>query len=167
MKVDYLDVLDWAVGSLLQQETVREDIARLELALKISPEPFVWSVVDCSRLGGVLPQEIRSAWIFVLRKGLWTGAHYHPNSIQHMAVVEGGGWARVAGKLRSLVPHGTSGYAYEDVWQVIDKEVPHEFLPEGRDMVVISFHTCAADELVEIEVGSGHTRRYEPGKLNA
>lgn len=156
-----LDSLSRAVDSLLTQGRIRQDIARLKVELQSSPEPFVWSVVDCASLAGVLPADIRSGWIFVLRKDTPSGAHHHPNSVQHMVMVEGAGRSVVAGEERRMLRFDSAGHAPRDLWYVIDRNVTHEFFPEGEDVVVISFHTCEADELVEVEKGSGHVRRYE------
>jgi mannose-6-phosphate isomerase-like protein (cupin superfamily) len=156
-----LDSLDRAVTTLLAQDRVRRDIARLKTELQSSPEPFVWSVVDCSVLAGILPDGIRSGWIFVLRKDTPSSAHHHPNSVQHMVMLEGAGRSAVGGQERPMLRFGTAGSTLQDRWYVIDRNVIHEFFPEGEDVVVISFHTCAADELVEVEQGSGHVRRYE------
>ena len=161
MQVSYLASLDRAVASLLKQAPIRESIARLKGELQACPEPFVWVTLDCTPLVGILPRQILSAWIFVLRKDVWSGAHFHPNSIQHMVVVEGRGRSKIAGDEKPMVPYGTPGHPPEAAWQVIDKNVAHEFLPEASDMVVISFHTCPPDELLEIESGTGHARVYE------
>jgi|SRR5215469_4812814 len=167
MQVAYLNSLDRAAGLLLRQATVREDIAKLKDALRVSTEPFVWAIIDCAGLASILPPEIQSAWIFVLRHGVWSGTHYHPNSVQHMIMVQGEGRARIAGAEQSMLRHDAPGRTPEERWQVIGEHVPHEFLPEGQDMVVISFHTCPPDELIEIESGTGHSRHYEPKKTSA
>jgi len=44
---------------------------------------------------------------------------------------------------------------------VIPEGVPHEFFPAGRDVVVVSFHTCDSDELEEISCDSGAARNYK------
>jgi hypothetical protein len=49
----------------------------------------------------------------------------------------------------------------DEIWYVIPEGVPHEFLPTERDMVVVSFHTCEAEELQEVSCDSGVTREYE------
>ncbi|HSC47373.1 MAG TPA: hypothetical protein VLG68_04750 [Gammaproteobacteria bacterium] len=161
MKIAYLDKLDRAVALLLGQRAVRDSIARLKREMQASPEPFVWVTLDCGPLAGVLPPEIRSAWIFVLKRDTWSGAHYHPNSIQHMVVIEGGGRSKVGGGERRMLRYDAAGSTPDERWYVIDKNVPHEFLPEGSDVVVMSFHTCEQDGLVEIEVGAGQSRVYE------
>jgi hypothetical protein len=57
---------------------------------------------------------------------------------------------------------GEPGSSLDDVWYVIPEGMPHEFFPTEQDMVVLSFHTCASDELEEISCNSGTTRNYEP-----
>src|SRR5215472_8366448 len=108
MHVSYLDSLDQAVHRLLQEAHLHQSIARLRIELQSSPEPFVWSTVDCETLRDLLPAAIQSAWIFVLRKDLWSGAHFHPNSVQHMVLVEGRGRARIAGEEARIIPFGTN-----------------------------------------------------------
>jgi hypothetical protein len=44
---------------------------------------------------------------------------------------------------------------------VIGEGVPHEFFPEETEMVVVSFHTCDARELEEIELKAGVKRLYQ------
>jgi len=51
--------------------------------------------------------------------------------------------------------------ASDETWYVIPENVPHEFFPRGRDVVVVSFHTCDSEELEEISCDSGATRNYE------
>jgi hypothetical protein len=160
MRDDPLEMLDEAVGLLLAQDAVRRSIAELRAALKRSTETFVWSVLDCAAAAAALPAEIRSGWIFVLKRDTPSGAHYHPNSVQHMVMVEGGGWSDIAGERRRMLPFRSQGHALHEVWYVIDRNIPHEFFPVDRDMVVISFHTCAADELQEISCDTGESRFY-------
>lgn len=160
MKVDYLDSLDQAVTKLLAQEETRQTIVRLKHELQISAEPFVWAAVDCDSVADLLPAKIRSGWIFVLKRDTASGAHHHPNSIQHMVVIEGTGKSIVGGHKREMLRHRAPGKRPEDIWYVIDRNITHEFFPRGTDMVVISFHTCATDELLEVG-SSGQSRRYQ------
>ena len=65
--------------------------------------------------------------------------------------------------LKSCTPR-SGGFSFGEKWYVIGEGVPHEFFPEGEDMAVVSFHTCAAEELEEVASGSGARRIYElPG----
>ena len=106
-----------------------------------------------------LPPEIRSCWIFLLRDGTPSGLHYHPNSIQHMIALNGRGDAHIGDTRRDMLTIDARA-ALADMWFVIDRDEPHEFLPRGEHMAVVSFHTCAADELEEIACGSGGSRHY-------
>ena len=43
---------------------------------------------------------------------------------------------------------------------VIPPNTPHAFAPGSEDLVVVSFHTVAPEELLEIEVASARSRTY-------
>lgn len=161
MASDLLQRLDFAAGLLAAQPAFQEETRRLKLALRDSHEPFVWSVVDLASLADSLPPIIRSAWIFVLKQDQPSGAHYHPNSVQHMVMLEGTGRSRVDGEEREMPLFRAPGRAPEETWYVIRENTPHEFFPRGMDMVVVSFHTCSADELQEIACDTGAMRTYE------
>ena len=146
---------------LLGQPNIVQTINRLKVSVRTCKGPFVWSVIDTrGDVSQQLPAHIKSAWIFVLKKDTRSICHFHPNSIQHMLMVEGQGSFEIGGIRSPLHRHDPSIVA-DDVWTVIDKNVPHEFFPERTDMVVLSFHTCAAEDLIEIECGTGHQRHYE------
>jgi mannose-6-phosphate isomerase-like protein (cupin superfamily) len=151
MNASDLEKLNTAVEFLIGQKTVMETIERLDQEADHSQEPFVWSVIELDSIARPLPDTIKSCWIFVLRKNVPSGCHYHPNSIQHMITIKGQGRQQIAGQSKRMVL---------DKWIVIDKNVPHEFFPEDENMVVISFHTCAATELEEIGCDTGQKRLY-------
>jgi hypothetical protein len=134
----------------------------LTVELSESQEPFVWTTVALDTIGVVLPTSIKSCWIFLLKRDVPSGSHYHPNSVQHMVALNGCGRSEVGGAKRTMIPFGSARHSIEEQWHVIGQGVPHEFYPEGEDMAVISFHTCAANELEEIGSGSGARRIYEP-----
>ncbi|MEW5761154.1 MAG: hypothetical protein AB1779_10370, partial [Candidatus Thermoplasmatota archaeon] len=102
-----------------------------------------------------------SAWIFVNKKDVPSIAHYHPNSTQHTVILEGEGEVKIADRYEEMRLFDQQD---EDCWYVIDKNVAHEFYPRGREMVVISFHTCLSNELIEIKCDSGKQRLYETMK---
>jgi hypothetical protein len=155
-----LSQLTEAVWHLLGQPQVVRTIERLKKDVASREGPFVWSVIAAGVDLSPLPADIKSAWIFVLKKDTPSICHFHPNSIQHMAVIEGCGSAEIDGVRAPLRRFGASK-AVKSQWTVIDKNVLHEFFPVQTDMVVLSFHTCAADDLIEIECGTGRQRRYE------
>lgn len=161
METSDLRKLSSAVEFLINQKSVRETVDQLSQEINHSPEPFVWSVMDLSSIPHELPENIKSGWIFVLKKDVSSGCHYHPNSIQHMTTITGQGTSKIAGKYKPLVQFGAPGESLVDQWIVIDENVPHEFFPERENMVVISFHTCEASELEEIGCDTGDKRLYE------
>jgi uncharacterized protein YjlB len=156
----YLPQLNEAVAELITRPAIHGVVARLKQQLQHTSEPFVWSTVDLQSITVRLPNEIRSGWIFVLKKDVPSGCHYHPNSIQHMVMIEGEGSSKVGAVSGQMKRFGEPDCTLDDVWYVIPEGVPHEFFPTGRDMVVVSFHTCEADELTEISCDSGATREY-------
>jgi hypothetical protein len=160
MSVD-LEKLSSAVEFLVNRTTFLETVNRLNEEISHSKEAFVWSVIDPNSIKRELPEGIRSGWIFVLKKDIWSGCHYHPNSIQHMATIKGQGISKVAGEYRRLVQFGSSDNSLPDKWLVIGKGVPHEFFPEKEEMVVVSFHTCEASGLEEVDCETGEIRIYE------
>jgi mannose-6-phosphate isomerase-like protein (cupin superfamily) len=151
-------MMDRAVAELVTRADVVATIERLKAELRASEEPFVWATIDVENAPHI-PDEIQSAWIFALRAGRWSGAHYHPNSVQHMAVIEGRGRSRIGGTLGEIVAFGDG--ASGERWFVIEPGVPHEFFPVEGDMIVMSFHTAAARELLEVSESGGVTRHYE------
>ena len=149
---DELAQLSQAALTLLGRRDLQETIARLKVEVKDTTDTFVWSTLALPAPGVDLPSHILSGWIFVLKADTPSGAHHHPNSVQHMLMLEGRGRSCVGGQWRELT-HAE--------WTVIPEGVAHEFFPEGEAMVVMSFHTCAAEDLEEVAVGSGQSRHYE------
>ena len=161
MNANDLQKLSAAVEFLIDQKSLSETIEQLSQEVEHSQEPFVWSVIDLRCIPRQLPDSIKSGWIFVLKKDVSSGCHYHPNSVQHMATIKGQGTSRVGGESKRLVQFGSTNNSPSDQWVVIDKNLPHEFFPEEENMVVISFHTCEANELEEIGCDTGEKRLYE------
>src|SRR5262245_48232790 len=144
-----LEKLHSAVEWLLRQESFSNTVAHLRVELAGSREPFVWTTVGLDAIPVTLPAAIKSCWVFLLKRDVPSGSHYHPNSIQHMTVLNGRGRSIVGGIERPMIPFRSARHSIEEQWHVIGKGVPHEFFPEGEDMAVVSFHTCAAAELEE------------------
>ena len=161
---DYLPQLNEAVAQLIVTPDFPGLIDTLKSQLQDSPEPFVWSTIDLKSVATPLPDSIKSCWIFVLKKDVPSGCHFHPNSIQHMVTIEGEGTSDVGGTSREMKCFGEPGSSPDDVWYVIPEGMPHEFFPRGTDVVVVSFHTCEPHELQEISCDSGAMREYEPLK---
>jgi mannose-6-phosphate isomerase-like protein (cupin superfamily) len=156
-----LNKLNAAVELLISKKSYSETVDQLSRDINQSLEPFVWSVIDLNSIELELPENIKSCWIFVLKKNVPSGCHHHPSSIQHMVVIKGQGTSRVANSNRRMIQFGSPAESLADIWYVIDEGVPHEFFPEEEDMIVVSFHTCSANELEEIACETGQTRLYE------
>lgn len=159
---EYLPQLHEAVAQLIARPETHSLVDSLKKQLPQTSEPFVWSAIDLQSIRAQLPDSIRSCWIFVLKKDVASGCHYHPNSIQHMVMVEGEGSSKVGPDSREMKLFGDPDSSLDDVWYVIPEGMPHEFFPKGQDVVVLSFHTCTSDELEEISCDSGATRNYDP-----
>jgi mannose-6-phosphate isomerase-like protein (cupin superfamily) len=161
VSADYLQQLNDAVAQLVTRPEIRSAVETLKGQLQDTSEPFVWSTIDLQSVTTPLPDDIRSGWIFVLKKDVPSGCHFHPNSIQHMVVIEGEGSSKVGSVASEMKRFDEQGQALDQTWYVIPEGVPHEFFPRGTDVVVVSFHTCDTDELEEISCDSGAARNYE------
>ena len=160
VNVDLLK-LNSAAEFIVNQNTFAQTVDQLSKALTHSSEPFVWSVIDLNSIEGELPDKVKSCWIFVLKKDVPSGCHFHPNSVQHMVMIKGRGTSKVGGESRRMLQFGSPNDSLEDIWYVIGEGVPHEFFPEEQDMTVVSFHTCEADQLEEVACDTGAKRLYE------
>ncbi len=146
------------IGRLAINEKVGSSIAELKKELLHSSEQFVWKTLSEHFNEHDLKTEFKSAWLFVLRKNTPSHAHYHPNSTQYTAVIDGLGDCEIGGIKVSLQYFDPSK---PDTLYVINRGVPHEFFPGDRDLVVLSLHTVSAEELIEITCSSGKERTYE------
>jgi len=154
-----LSKLTLLVKTMLRNRSILDIIEKMKAQLLSSNEPFVWATLSNQLIGEEFPTGIHSAWIFVLRPNYHTSSHYHPNSTQHTAVIEGDGWAKIGNQeveLQVFNPHDI-----QPIWYVIGKSGSHEFVTRDSPVVVISFHTSLAEELVEVEMESGSRRLYE------
>lgn len=153
--------LNSAVKAIIHHESFSQTVEQLSRELQHSQEPFVWSVIPLNSITQELPANIKSGWIFLLKQGVPSGCHFHPNSIQHMVTIKGKGTSKIAGEHKRMVLFDEPNNALTDIWYVIAAGVPHEFFPEDEDVLVVSFHTCQANELEEIACGTGEIRIYE------
>lgn len=156
--LDYLQQLTAVTEEILADPVTTAAISRLKMEIADASDPFVWTTLDITAHREKLPPEILSAWIFVLKRNTRSVAHYHPDSVQHMAVIEASGEAEIGGKRAALRPFDPRD---PTSWYVIEKNVLHEVFPADTNAVVLSFHTTAEDELVEIEAHSTKRRVYE------
>jgi hypothetical protein len=145
------------LDAALRSENVREHICsvvlrvRGELARK-KDALMSWEPIPLHIFVTTLPPEIRSAWVFVLRAGADTGAERHPNSHQRLMSFEGSGDLQTGdpGNWQSNVLVSDSDALLESRWISIPTNVWHRpVIDAAADWAVVSFHTVAADELIE------------------
>jgi len=148
-----LEALDMALRSESVREYIRSVVVRVrdQLARKkdtlMSWEPFPLGVLTTR-----LPDEVRSAWVFVLRAGANTGAERHPNSHQRMMSFEGSGDLQTGepGNWQSNVLVSDPDAPLERRWISIPPNVWHRPVIDAEaDWAVVSFHTVPAEELIE------------------
>ena len=152
-----------SIDAILQSETVREQIrpiierVRAELARK-NEAVMTWEPIPLTVFGGPLPGGIRSAWVFVLRAGVDTGAERHPNSHQRMMTFEGSGDMQTGepGQWQSNVLISNPDAPLEQRWISIPQNAWHRpVVGKAADWTVVSFHTVPAEELIEEKPGDG------------
>jgi len=168
------------IDGILRTEEIRTQIQpivqRVRGDLRRKPKALMtWEPIPLDIFGRKLPEEIRSAWVFVLRAGSDTGAERHPNSHQRMMSFQGTGDMRtpaetvVSSKPRqtSSVRNQSSEPPDENHWQtnilISDHAAPLQrrwisippnmwhrpVVSKTADWVVVSFHTVPAEELIE------------------
>jgi len=144
--------LDAAVFAPSAAAALRPICDRVLGILDRSPREIeAWEDVPLELYGTTLPAAIRSSWVFVLRRGVTTGAERHPNSVQRMVSWSGGGDFQVHDGERWVSHPLVSDPAapLERRWVSIPAETWHQGVVADDDWLVVSFHTVAPAELVE------------------
>ena len=126
--------------------TQMADELERQLAAAPDQQKSTYTSVPLSLYGEALPVELRSSWLFALRRDLTHPPEYHPNSIQRMfALTESGAFETWDGEQwirHELIP-GDDGLS-------IPANTWHRTPAQDHDWVVVSFHTVKPNELVEI-----------------
>jgi hypothetical protein len=152
-----------SIDTILQSEPVREQIrpiierVRAELVRK-NEALMTWEPIPLTVFGRALPDEIRSAWVFVLRAGVDTGAERHPNSHQRMMTFAGSGDMQTGepGQWQSNVLISDPDAPLEQRWISIPPNAWHRpVVGKNADWTVVSFHTVLAEELIEEKPDDG------------
>ncbi len=112
---------------------------------------LVWRSVPFSLFQGALPEHIRSSWVFGIQEGMKTGAERHPRSRQRMVSYQGSGdlqvWDGKRWISRKLVSDSNESTGKR--WISIAPNTWHQAVSSRGIWIVVSFHTVAADELIE------------------
>jgi hypothetical protein len=105
------------------------------------------AVIPLETYAGLLPADVRSSWVFLLRKRTTFEAERHPNSIQRMFALSGPGimetWQDDGWRPHRLIP------AAGDPGLSIPAFAWHRPAKMACDWAVVSFHTVPAEALVE------------------
>jgi hypothetical protein len=151
-----------SLDAVLRSEDVREQIrpiverVRAELARK-KEALMTWEPIPLAVFGRAVPAGVLSAWVFILRAGVDTGAERHPNSHQRMMSFEGSGDMQTGepGQWQSNALVSDPEAPLERRWISILPNVWHRpVVGANADWTVVSFHTIAAEELIEERPGS-------------
>jgi hypothetical protein len=147
-----LETLDAAARTPGAASALRPIGERVVATLARGPKEIeAWDAVPLELYGAGLPAEIRSSWIFILRRGVTTGAERHPNSRQRMVTLSGGGDFQVHDG-KHWVSHRLSSdprAPLEERWLSIPPDTWHQGVVGEEDWLVLSFHTVPAEELIE------------------
>jgi len=160
-----LRALDAAVFAPEAVAALRPICDRVLAILARAPREIeAWETVPLEVYGSALDPEIRSSWVFVLRRGVTTGAERHPNSRQRMVSWSGGGDFQVHDGVR-WVSHllvNDPAAPLESRWVSIPPDTWHQGVVGERDWLVVSFQTAAAGELVEERPDPGDPDPFHP-----
>ncbi|HEY4284919.1 MAG TPA: hypothetical protein VGM62_17790 [Chthoniobacterales bacterium] len=150
-----LESLDQIVWSPAIQAILQPVVRRVSNQLAGRTEPVMaWEPISTAKFGSALPRMIQSAWVFILRAGVNTGAERHPNSHQRMMSFAGSGDMQTREKeeasWKSNILLSDRDLPLAQRWISIPQNVWHQpVVADNSDWVVVSFHTVPADELIE------------------
>ncbi len=147
-----MQALDHAVFTPGLAQTIGPICDRVLATLGRGPREIeAWEPVPLELYGATLPPDVRSSWVFVLRRGVTTGAERHPNSRQRMVSWSGGGDFQVFdGKgWRSHRLASDPRAPLERRWISIPPDTWHQGVVGEQDWLVVSFHTVEAPDLIE------------------
>ena len=147
-----LACLDAAIRTPRAHERLEAAAGRVQAALHRDPKArMAWEAVPLDIFGDALPKTLRSSWVFILRRGVTTGAERHPNSHQRTLSWKGCGDLQVMDGTtwRSHRLASDPAGSLEGRWLSIPPSTWHQVVVPGDDWVVVSFHTAPAEALLE------------------
>ncbi len=146
-----LRALEEVVRTESLRATVTETLDRVDQRLRVTGAVMEWDVVPLDTFGARLPESIRSCWVFVIRAGAATGAERHPNSHQRSLSLIGSGTfeMRDGGAWRAHPLSSLKQASLEQRWVSIPPSTWHRLFVGEVPWGMLSFHTVAAEELIE------------------
>ena len=146
-----IHLLDRAVRTPAVATHVAAVLERLARALPVKPGQMAWDTIPLGLFDQPLPPAIASCWVFVIRAGAETGAERHPNSHQRSLSLLGHGefqlWDGRRWEPYPLV--SDPGAPVDRRWVTIPPNTWHRLFVGPSDWGMLSFHTVAAEELIE------------------
>jgi hypothetical protein len=162
-----LELLDKAVKEDNIKQHLIGVIQMVEKALENNPiELMAFEPIPLNMYKHKLPSEIKSSWVFNLRKNSTTGAERHPNSIQRMMSYLGQGDFQTKPGLNwesNLLKSDFDG-DIEKRWISIPINVWHQGIVGDENWIVISFHTAEVSELIEERPEDGDENKLHKQK---
>ncbi len=151
-EVRILQTLDAALREEAVRARIRDIIVRVSAELaRREGELMAYESIPLELYRTELPAEVRSSWVFILRRNSTTGAERHPNSRQRMMSYEGSGdfQTREGAEWDSHFLRSDDDAPLDERWVSIPPGVWHQGVVPERDWVVVSFQTAPAHELIE------------------
>jgi len=154
-----LEILDLALRDHQIKERIDTIVEHVDHVLKNDQNAIMaWEPIPLDLYQQQLPDEIKSSWVFILRKNVTTGAERHPNSIQRMMSYKGRGDFQTKPNLKwnSNFLENNAEVEIEKRWISIPQNIWHQGIVGDENWVVVSFHTVEASSLIEerLEAGS-------------
>ena len=152
MELALLESINRILLEPLVSARIDEIAERINLKAKRNRDLLLWETVPMEIYSKSLPEEIRSSWVFLLREGAASGAERHPNSHQRVRswMNEGDFQVRMQDYWESHLLENRFDVPVQQQWASIPRNVWHQaVVPPGKPWIVLSFHTAAADDLIE------------------
>lgn len=165
---EILELLDLSVNEDAIKEYMIGVIQRVEKSLEDDPKALLaWETIPLALYKQKLPDEIKSCWVFILRKNATTGAERHPNSIQRMMSYKGYGDFQTKPDTvwESNFLKSDPEEKIDNRWISIPVNVWHQGIVSDENWIVLSFHTAEVSELSEERPEDGdetkvHRQKY-------
>ncbi len=162
-----IEILDVTVRNNSIKKQIDAIVKRVEQALENDPKAIMaWEPIPLDLYIQQLPSDIKSSWVFILRKNTTTGAERHPNSIQRMMSYKGSGDFQSKPDLEwnSHFLESDFNGEIEKRWISIPLNVWHQGIVGDENWAVISFHTAEVSELIEERPEEGDASKFHKQK---
>lgn len=163
----FLTILDNAVHHETVLILLDNAAAEAESELENSTDSIMaWRSIPLDVYSTDLPEEVRSSWVFILRKNTVTGTERHPNSCQRMMSFRGKGdiQTKHGDEWKSHFLKNDLSLPVEERWISIPENVWHQAVTSEDNWVVVSFQTAPPEELIEERPAPGDENKFRRNK---